>query len=147
MVFHDYMRPSVRLAGLMKQPVVYIYTHDSVYLGEDGPTHQPVEHLMAMRGIPNLWVIRPADAIETLEAWQVALDRRDGPVALCLTRHGLPSLDRSPVASEAGLAKVLRVGRQPRRSRCCPDGFGQRSVHGPRGPGSPYAGRYWRSSG
>ena len=92
LAFHDYMRPSVRLAALMGQPVTLIYTHDSVFLGEDGPTHQPVEHLMAMRTIPNLFVIRPADATETAEAWRVALERRDGPTALCLTRQGLPTL-------------------------------------------------------
>ena len=113
MVFHDYMRPSVRLAGLMKQPVIYIYTHDSVYLGEDGPTHQPVEHLMAMRGIPNLWVIRPADAIETTEAWQMALAREDGPVALCLTRQGLPILDRSTFATANRLDKGAYVLAEP----------------------------------
>jgi transketolase len=92
LVFHDYMRPSVRLASLMHQPVIYIYTHDSVYLGEDGPTHQPVEHLSAMRAMPGLWVVRPADAHETAAAWQLALERTDGPVALCLTRQGVPTL-------------------------------------------------------
>jgi transketolase len=105
MVFHDYMRPSVRLAGLMHQPVVYVYTHDSVYLGEDGPTHQPIEHLMAMRSIPNLWVARPCDANETAEAWKLALRRTDGPVALCLTRQGLPTLDRSRYASAEGVSR------------------------------------------
>jgi len=98
MVFHDYMRPSVRLAALMKQPVTYIYTHDSIYLGEDGPTHQPVEHLMAMRAIPNLYVFRPADSTETVAGWQVALGRDDGPTALCLTRQKLPTFDRSTLA-------------------------------------------------
>ncbi len=95
LVFHDYMRPSVRLSGLMNQPVIYVYTHDSIYLGEDGPTHQPVEHLMAMRLIPNLWTIRPADAKETVGAWKAALRREDGPVALSLTRQGLPTLATS----------------------------------------------------
>ncbi len=99
--FHDYMRPSVRLAALMHQPVTYIYTHDSIYLGEDGPTHQPVEHLMAMRLIPGLAVVRPADAAETVEAWRLALARRDGPTALCLTRQGLPILDRAGDLSAA----------------------------------------------
>ena len=94
LVFHDYMRPAVRLAALMHQPVIYVYTHDSIFLGEDGPTHQPVEHLMAMRTIPGLWVLRPADAAETTVAWQLALERTDGPVALALTRQGLPVLDR-----------------------------------------------------
>ena len=87
----------------MKQPVIYIYTHDSVFLGEDGPTHQPVEHLMAMRTIPNLDVIRPGDAAETAEAWKAALARRDGPTALCLTRQGLEILDRGVKGSAEGL--------------------------------------------
>lgn len=104
LVFHDYMRPSVRLAALMKQRVTYIYTHDSIYLGEDGPTHQPVEHLMAMRAIPNLFVFRPADASETAIGWQVAIQRADGPTALSLTRQKLPVLDRSTLApAEAAL--------------------------------------------
>ena len=103
LVFHDYMRPAVRLAALMGQPVIYIYTHDSVFLGEDGPTHQPVEHLMAMRTIPNLDVIRPGDAAETAEAWKAALTRRDGPTALCLTRQGLEILDRNVMGDAKGL--------------------------------------------
>lgn len=94
LVFYDYMRPSVRLSALMGQPVVYIYTHDSVWLGEDGPTHQPIEHLMAMRGVPGLWVVRPGDPTETVEAWKMALARTDGPTALVLTRQNLPNLDR-----------------------------------------------------
>jgi transketolase len=106
LVFHDYMRPAVRLAALMHQPVIYVYTHDSIFLGEDGPTHQPVEHLMAMRTIPGLWTVRPADAAETAVAWQVALERTDGPIALALTRQGLPVLDRgAAVASADGLRK------------------------------------------
>jgi transketolase len=91
-VFSDYMRPAVRLAALMEQPVIYVWTHDSVWIGEDGPTHQPVEHLAAVRAIPNLVVIRPADANETAAAWRVALERRDGPTALALTRQSLPVL-------------------------------------------------------
>ncbi|RME22055.1 MAG: transketolase [Deltaproteobacteria bacterium] len=105
LAFHDYMRPSVRLAALMHQPVVYVYTHDSFYLGEDGPTHQPVEHLMSMRAMPNLWVVRPADANETAAAWKLALSRRDGPTALCLTRQGLPIL-----AETAGCADKVAAG-------------------------------------
>ena len=101
LAFHDYMRPAVRLAALMQQPVTFIYTHDSVFLGEDGPTHQPVEHVMAMRTIPNLWVIRPGDAAETAQGWRLAMERRDGPTALSLTRQGLPTLDRSPGAFAA----------------------------------------------
>ena len=92
LVFSDYMRPPVRLAALMKLPVVYIWTHDSVWLGEDGPTHQPVEHLAALRAVPDLVVIRPADANETAAAWRVALERRDGPTALILTRQKVPIL-------------------------------------------------------
>jgi len=95
LVFHDYMRPAVRLSALMKQPVIYVYTHDSIFVGEDGPTHQPIEHLMAMRSIPGLVVLRPCDAVETVEAWKLALKRRDGPTALVLTRQGLPTVDRS----------------------------------------------------
>ena len=106
LAFHDYMRPSVRLAALMKQPVIYIYTHDSVYLGEDGPTHQPVEHLAAMRAMPNLTVIRPCDANETVEAWKAALVRDDGPTALVLTRQNLPHLDRE----RYGAANLLQKG-------------------------------------
>jgi len=94
LVFSDYMRASVRLSALMGLPVVWVWTHDSVGLGEDGPTHQPVEHYAALRAIPKLWVIRPADANETAQAWRVALEREDGPVALLLSRQGIPVLDR-----------------------------------------------------
>lgn len=92
LVFSDYMRPSVRLAAMTRLPAIYVWTHDSVWIGEDGPTHQPVEQLAALRVIPNLTVIRPADANETVAAWRVALERRDGPTALLLTRHKLPVL-------------------------------------------------------
>ena len=91
LVFSDYCRPSIRLAALMGVQVVYIFTHDSIGVGEDGPTHQPVEHLAALRAMPNLVVIRPADAIETAEAWQVAIERRTGPTLLALTRQNLPT--------------------------------------------------------
>ncbi|HXA55246.1 MAG TPA: transketolase C-terminal domain-containing protein, partial [Solirubrobacteraceae bacterium] len=94
LVFSDYMRGSVRLSALMGLPAVWVWTHDSVGLGEDGPTHQPVEHYAALRAIPHLWVIRPADANETVQAWRVALEREDGPVALLLSRQGIPVLDR-----------------------------------------------------
>jgi transketolase len=90
LIFSDYMRPAIRLAAMMKLPVIYIFTHDSIGLGEDGPTHQPVEHLTALRAIPNLHVIRPADANETAGAWKVALERKDGPTALLLSRQNLP---------------------------------------------------------
>ncbi len=92
MVFTDYCRPSIRLAALMGTPAVYIMTHDSIGLGEDGPTHQPVEHLAALRAMPNLRVFRPCDAIETAEAWQAALERTDGPTVLALSRQNLPQL-------------------------------------------------------
>jgi len=105
LIFSDYMRPSIRLAAIMHQPVIYVFTHDSVGLGEDGPTHQPVEHLASLRAMPNLVVIRPGDATETVEAWRIALSRRDGPTALCLTRQALPVLDRSVLAPAAGLAQ------------------------------------------
>jgi len=94
LVFSDYMRPSIRLAALMKVPVIYIFTHDSIAVGEDGPTHQPVEHLAALRAIPGLTVIRPADATETAVAWRTALQSAEGPVALILSRQNLPVLDR-----------------------------------------------------
>jgi transketolase len=99
LVFSDYMRASVRLSALMGLRVVWVWTHDSVGLGEDGPTHQPVEHYAALRAIPNLWVARPADANETAVAWRLALERGDGPVALLLSRQTVPVLDRSEVAS------------------------------------------------
>jgi transketolase len=98
LIFSDYMRPAVRLSALMGLPVVWVWTHDSVGLGEDGPTHQPVEHYAALRAIPRLWVVRPADANETAAAWRVALEREDGPVALLLSRQNIPVLDRDEVA-------------------------------------------------
>ncbi|OHE17613.1 MAG: transketolase [Syntrophobacterales bacterium GWC2_56_13] len=103
--FADYMRPSIRLAALMGLRVIYVFTHDSIGVGEDGPTHQPVEHLMSLRAIPNLTVIRPADANETAEAWRTAVERADGPTALVFTRQNLPVLDRSAFGPAAGLWK------------------------------------------
>ncbi|MBE9508277.1 MAG: transketolase, partial [Chloroflexi bacterium] len=110
LVFSDYMRPPVRLAAMMHLPVVYVWTHDSVWIGEDGPTHQPVEQMAALRVIPNLVVIRPADANETAAAWRVALERREGPTALALTRQKLPVLAkpaRDPAETVARGAYVL----------------------------------------
>jgi transketolase len=98
LIFSDYMRPAVRLSALMQLPVLWVWTHDSVGLGEDGPTHQPVETYAALRAIPFLWFIRPADANETAEAWRVALERRDGPVAMALSRQKTPTIDRSGTA-------------------------------------------------
>ena len=112
LVFSDYMRPAVRLAAMMHLPVTYIWTHDSVWIGEDGPTHQPVEHLAALRAIPNLVVVRPCDANETAVAWKVALTRRDGPTALLLTRQSVPILDRSDKASAEGLERGAYVLRE-----------------------------------
>jgi transketolase len=94
LIFSDYMRPAIRLAALMNQQAVYVFTHDSVFLGEDGPTHQPIEQLWALRLIPNLHVVRPADALECAAAWTHAMLRRDGPTALILSRQNLPTLDR-----------------------------------------------------
>jgi len=98
LIFSDYMRPAVRLAALMGLPVIYVYTHDSIGLGEDGPTHQPIEHLSALRAIPNLTVIRPADANETAYAWKLAISRKTGPTAIALSRQGLPVIDRRSYA-------------------------------------------------
>jgi transketolase len=109
LIFSDYMRPSVRLAALMRLPTVYVWTHDSVGLGEDGPTHQPVEHLAALRAIPGLNVVRPADANETSVAWRTILERQaipgTGPAGLCLTRQNLPVFDRDVYASAEGVAR------------------------------------------
>jgi len=109
LVFSDYMRPSIRLAAMMELPVVYVFTHDSIGIGEDGPTHQPVEQLAALRAIPHLTVIRPADAAETVVAWRVALEHRKGPVALLLTRQKLPVLDRAVLAPADGLVRGAYV--------------------------------------
>jgi transketolase len=113
LIFSDYMRPAVRLSALGHLPVVWVWTHDSVGLGEDGPTHQPVEHYAALRAIPNLWFVRPCDANETSYAWKVALEREDGPVALSLTRQKVPTLDRDEVASAAGLERGAYVLWEP----------------------------------
>jgi transketolase len=105
LTFSDYARPAIRLSALMELPVVHVFTHDSIGLGEDGPTHQPVEQLASLRAIPGLDVIRPADANEVAEAWRVALDRTHQPVALVLTRQGVPVLDRAKYAPASGLRR------------------------------------------
>ncbi len=105
LIFSDYMRPSVRLASLMELPVTYVFTHDSIGLGEDGPTHQPVEQLAALRAIPGLQDLRPADAAETAMAWRVAMERTDGPSFLALSRQKVPVLDRTRLASAEGLRR------------------------------------------
>lgn len=108
LMFSDYMKNTIRMASLMRVPVVFVYTHDSVGLGEDGPTHQPVEHLAGLRAIPGLVVLRPADATETSAAWQIALERSDGPTALILSRQGLPTMDDTPDVARG--AYVVRDG-------------------------------------
>jgi len=109
LVFSDYMRPAVRLAALMQTPAIYVWTHDSIGLGEDGPTHQPVEHLAALRAIPNLAVVRPADANETSFAWKAALENRTGPTALALTRQNVPVLDGTRDKAADGVARGAYV--------------------------------------
>jgi len=109
LAFSDYMRPSVRLSALMGAPAVWVWTHDSILLGEDGPTHQPIEHLASLRAMPGLWVIRPADANETVEAWELALNRADGPVALILSRQKLPTLEPVPGGVSRG-GYIVRDG-------------------------------------
>jgi transketolase len=109
LIFSDYMRPPVRLACIMDRHVIYVYTHDSIGLGEDGPTHQPIEQLSTLRAIPRMTLIRPADASETTEAWRVALKHKEGPVALVLTRQKLSFIDRTKYAPAAGLARGAYV--------------------------------------
>ncbi|MGH9470414.1 MAG: transketolase [Terriglobia bacterium] len=116
--FSDYMRPAIRLAALMRAHSIFVFTHDSVFLGEDGPTHQPIEQIPSLRAMPNLCLIRPADANETAEAWRVAIEHRDGPVALVLTRQKLPVIDRARYAAAAGLERGAYVmadapGKEP----------------------------------
>jgi transketolase len=117
LIFSDYMRPSIRLAALMKQHVIYIFTHDSIGLGEDGPTHQPIGHLAALRAIPHLIVIRPCDANETAAAWRVALEIREQPVALILTRQSVPTLSHTQNSSAEGLRRgayiLVEAGSKP----------------------------------
>ena len=105
LTFSDYAKPGIRLSALMELPVIHLFTHDSIGLGEDGPTHQPVEHLAGLRAIPGLDVIRPADANEVSEAWRAALDRHHQPVALVLSRQNVPIIDRSRYASAEGLRR------------------------------------------
>ncbi len=113
LVFSDYMKPAIRLAAIMRLPVIYIGTHDSIGLGEDGPTHQPVEHLAMLRSIPNLVTLRPADAAETIEAWKIAMERRDGPTMLVLTRQKLPVLDRKVIGAAEGVSRGAYVLLDP----------------------------------
>jgi transketolase len=109
LVFSDYMRAAIRVAAMSKYPTIFVFTHDSIGIGEDGPTHQPVEQLASLRAMPNLLVFRPADANETAQAWKFALEHRDGPVALLLTRQGLTVLDQNKYSSAANLSKGAYV--------------------------------------
>src|SRR3989454_5324929 len=116
--FSDYMRPPIRAAALSALPVIYVFSHDSIGLGEDGPTHQPIEQLAALRAIPNFVLIRPADATETVEAWRMAILSRNGPVALVLTRQKVPVIDRAKYAPANGLrlgGYVLAHAPPPRK--------------------------------
>jgi transketolase len=108
-VFTDYARPAIRLAALMELPVIYIMTHDSIGLGEDGPTHQPIEHIASLRAMPHVCVIRPADANETAYAWRAAMRRTNGPTVLVLTRQGVPTFDRAKLAAAEGVLKGAYV--------------------------------------
>lgn len=112
-VFSDYVRPAVRLSALMNQPVIYVFTHDSIAVGEDGPTHEPVEHLPSLRVIPNLVVMRPADANETIQAYRYAIEHKDAPVAMILTRQKLPVLDGTAEKAREGVAKGAYVIADP----------------------------------
>ena len=105
LIFSDYMRPAIRLSALMEIPVIYIFTHDSIGVGEDGPTHQPVEQLISLRAIPNLITLRPGDANEVVEAWRVIMQLRHRPAVLVLSRQPLPTLDRTRYAPASGVAK------------------------------------------
>ncbi len=116
-VFADYMRPSVRLAAMSGLPVIYVWTHDSIGVGEDGPTHQPVEQLSSLRAMPGITMIRPCDAAETAEAWRFAMTHTDGPVALVLTRQKLPVLDRSSMGAASGLHRGAYVLRDPEKKK------------------------------
>ena len=131
LTFSDYMRPAIRLAALSEVQVIYVFTHDSVGLGEDGPTHQPVEHLAALRAIPHLFVIRPADNHEVREAWRIAILRRNAPTAFALTRQKVPLIDRNRCASAEGLRRGAYILAEAE-----PIGTGS-------GPGSPAGQAGW----
>ncbi len=117
LIFSDYMRPAIRLAALSHLPAIYVFTHDSIGLGEDGPTHQPIEHLASLRAMPGLVVIRPSDANETVTAWRAALERRDGPTALVLTRQSLVVFDRTRMGGADGLLRGAYVLRDALEGR------------------------------
>jgi transketolase len=115
--FSDYMRPPIRLAALMEQGVIFVFTHDSIAVGEDGSTHQPIEQLASLRAIPNLLVLRPCDANETAVAWRVAIETRNRPVALVLTRQNVPTLDRKHFASAEGLRRGAYILANPPQNK------------------------------
>ena len=117
LVFSDYCRPAIRLAALMGKRVIHVMTHDSIGLGEDGPTHQPVEHLAALRAIPNLLVFRPCDAVETAECWQLALEAKDRPSVLALTRQNLPQLSQNFLDSNRCAAGAYEIAAGRRQGR------------------------------
>jgi transketolase len=108
-IFSDYAKPSIRLSAIMELPVIYIFTHDSIGVGEDGPTHQPIEQLIALRAVPGLIVLRPADANEAVEAWRVIMQQRHEPTVLVLTRQNLPTIDRTKYGASSGVAKGAYV--------------------------------------
>jgi len=113
LIFSDYCKPSIRLAAMMKQKVIYVFTHDSIGLGEDGPTHQPIEQLTSLRSIPNLNVFRPSDLIETFECWQLALESENTPSVIALTRQGINPVRKknsSKIESSSGAYEILRTG-------------------------------------
>ena len=113
LIFSDYCKPSIRLAAMMKQKVIYVFTHDSIGLGEDGPTHQPIEQLTSLRSIPNLNVFRPADLIETFECWELALENKNTPSVIALTRQGIRPIRKknsSKNQSSLGAYEILRTG-------------------------------------
>jgi transketolase len=116
-IFTDYARPAIRLAALMELPVIYIMTHDSIGLGEDGPTHQPVEQLASLRAMPNMCVIRPADANETAYAWRVTMTRKEGPTILVLTRQKVPIFDRTLYANAGGVLKGAYILRKEKKNK------------------------------
>jgi len=121
LIFSDYMRNSVRLAALMEIPTIFVYSHDSIALGEDGPTHQPVEQLASLRAIPGLTVIRPADANETVAAWKVALENTEGPTAIVVTRQDLPILDRIVFPAASSLSRGAYVLSELGPEQAMPD--------------------------
>ena len=114
LIFSDYMRPPIRLAAIMKIRAIYVFTHDSIALGEDGTTHQPVEQLIGLRSVPNITVIRPADANETVQAWRIAIEHSGGPVALILTRQEIPVIDQEKYTKAIELEKGAYIVSEPK---------------------------------